>query len=59
MTDSAAALEKTSPDLAKGLKEMAEKKHGSKKHEMMEEKNEKEEAGETAEPKEEQNETKN
>ena len=51
LKDSAAALEKSNPDLAKGLEEMTEFKNKSKM-------NEKEEAAETVEPKSEQGETK-
>ena len=51
LRDSATALQKSNPDLAKGLQEMCKSKPKMEMKNMMEEKNEKEEVGEKVEPK--------
>ena len=51
LTDSAAALQKSNPDLAKGLQEMCVDKPKDEMQKMMQEKKEKEEVGEKVEPK--------
>jgi len=51
LQDSAAALQATNPDLAKGLEVMTVPKHKTDIQKAIEEKNEKEEAGEKVEPK--------
>ena len=56
--DSAAALQATHPDLAKGLMDMTVPKQKTEMQKVVKEKNEKEEAGEKVEPKSEQGEVK-